>query len=79
VPKHLLDLVISVASVIAWSAIPLGALLGGWMVEAGGVTFAYVSSSAIAICIPVMVAFSSSGRAERYTTEIRREAEQAAA
>ncbi|MDQ3328416.1 MAG: MFS transporter, partial [Chloroflexota bacterium] len=76
VPNQLLGRVMSVASVIAWSAIPLGALLGGWVVEAAGVTFAYVASGAIAICIPALFAFSSLGRAERYMAEIPREAEQ---
>ena len=36
VPNHLLGRVISIAGVLAWSAIPLGALAGGWAVERTG-------------------------------------------
>ena len=32
VPSHLLGRVVSIAGVMAWSAIPLGALLGGWAI-----------------------------------------------
>ena len=34
VPSHMLGRVVSIASVLAWSAIPLGALVGGWVIEA---------------------------------------------
>ena len=36
VPNHLLGRVISIAGVLAWSAIPVGALAGGWAVERTG-------------------------------------------
>ena len=36
VPNHLLGRVISIAGVLAWSAIPVGALAGGWAVERSG-------------------------------------------
>src|SRR5919199_1231743 len=36
VPSHLLSRVLSIASVLAWSAIPAGALVGGWIVAATG-------------------------------------------
>ena len=36
VPNHVLGRVISIAGVLAWSAIPVGALVGGWAVERTG-------------------------------------------
>jgi len=36
VPNHLLGRVISIAGVLAWSAIPVGALADGWAVERTG-------------------------------------------
>jgi MFS family permease len=36
VPNHLLGRVLSVAGVLAWSAIPLGTLAGGWAIERTG-------------------------------------------
>lgn len=66
VPNHLLGRIMSIASVIAWSAIPLGALLGGYLVERTSVTFVYVLSGTLSFLIPVAFAFSPLGRAERY-------------
>src|SRR5436309_977413 len=34
VPNHLLSRILSIAGVLAWSAIPAGALVGGWVVSA---------------------------------------------
>ena len=33
VPNHLLSRVLSIAGVLAWSAIPAGALVGGWLIS----------------------------------------------
>jgi hypothetical protein len=42
VPNHLLGRVISIAAVLAWSAIPVGALAGGWAVgRTGSVALVY--------------------------------------
>jgi MFS family permease len=68
VPNHLLGRIISIAGVLAWSAIPLGSLLGGFAVHwTGNVALVYavigVISSAIAVWF---FFFSPLGRAERY-------------
>ncbi len=65
-PNHLLGRVVSVASVVAWSAIPLGTLLGGYLVELTNVTFVYALSGALSFLIPVAFAFSPLGHAEDY-------------
>jgi MFS family permease len=68
VPNHLLGRIISIAGVLAWSAIPLGSLLGGYAVHwTGNVALVYagigIISSAIAVWFFV---FSPLGHAERY-------------
>ena len=68
VPNHLLGRIISIAGVLAWSAIPLGGLLGGFVVEwTGNVALVYafigVFLSAIAVWF---FFFSPLGKAERY-------------
>ncbi len=68
VPNHLLGRIISIAGVLAWSAIPLGGLLGGFVVNwTGSVALVYgvigVLSSAIAVWFFL---FSPLGRAERH-------------
>jgi MFS family permease len=68
VPNHLLGRVISIAGVLAWSAIPLGGLIGGYVVNwTGSVALVYavigVISSAIAVWF---FFFSPLGQAEKY-------------
>jgi MFS family permease len=75
VPNHLLGRVISIAGVLAWSAIPLGALLGGWAIErTGSVALVYgVIGAAVAV---TAAAFSLGplGHAERYLPAADQEA-----
>jgi predicted MFS family arabinose efflux permease len=67
VPNHLLGRVISVASVLAWSAIPLGALLGGYAIErTGNVALVYAVIGALTFLIPLGFSFTALGHAERY-------------
>jgi MFS family permease len=71
VPNHLLGRIISIAGVLAWSAIPLGSLLGGFVVKwSGSVALVYggigILCSAIALWF---FFFSPLGRAERYLPE----------
>ena len=68
VPNHLLGRVISVAGVLAWSAIPLGALLGGVAVErTGRVALVYsVAGVLTALIALAFFVFTPLGRAERY-------------
>jgi MFS family permease len=67
VPGHMLGRVISVAMVIAWSANPLGALVGGWVIErTGSVALVYGVIGIITFLIPLAFAFTALGRAEQY-------------
>ncbi len=68
VPNHLLGRIISIAGVLAWSAIPLGSLLGGFVIKwTGNVALVYgvigLMLSAIAVWF---FFFSPLGHAERY-------------
>jgi MFS family permease len=67
VPNHLLGRVISIAGVLAWSAIPLGTLAGGWLIErTGNVAAVYAGIGCATAAIAVAFAFSPVGHAERY-------------
>ncbi len=67
VPNHLLGRIKSIASVIAWSAIPLGTLLGGYAIEwTGDVALVFLVIGLIRIAIPIAFSFTALGRAEEY-------------
>ncbi|MDQ2717826.1 MAG: MFS transporter, partial [Chloroflexota bacterium] len=67
VPNHLLGRVVSIASVIAWSAIPLGAFLGGLIIsETNNVALVYAGIGIMVMLIPLCFAFTPLGHAERY-------------
>jgi MFS family permease len=67
VPSHLLGRVVSVASVLAWSAIPLGTLLGGWAIDAtGNVALVYGAIGVITFLIALAFRFTALGHAEDY-------------
>lgn len=67
VPNQLLGRVISIASVLAWSAIPLGAFLGGVLISAAhNVALVYGVIGVLVILIPLGFAFTPLGHAERY-------------
>jgi len=67
VPNELLGRVISIAGVLAWSAIPLGAFLGGLVLQrTGNVVAVYAGIGVLTILIPVLFSFTPVGRAERY-------------
>lgn len=67
VPNHLLGRVISIASVLAWSAIPLGSLLGGYAIErTGNVALVYAVIGVLTFLIPLGFSFTALGHAERY-------------
>ena len=67
VPNHLLGRVISIAGVLAWSAIPVGALVGGWAVErTGNVAVVYGVIGAVVALIALAFSFGPLGHAERY-------------
>lgn len=70
VPNHMLGRVISVASVLAWSAIPLGSLLGGLAITwTGDVALVYAAIGVLTTIIPLLFAFTPLGHAERYLPE----------
>lgn len=67
VPNHMLGRVISIAGVLAWSAIPLGTLLGGLLIErTGNIALVYGVIGVLVFLIPVGFSFTALGRAERY-------------
>lgn len=67
VPNQLLGRVMSIAGVLAWSAIPVGTFLGGVAIQATGrVGLIFSICGAIMFLLPVLFAFSPLGHAERY-------------
>ncbi|MGH2390459.1 MAG: MFS transporter [Chloroflexota bacterium] len=67
VPNHMLGRVMSVAGVLAWSAIPVGTFLGGVAIQrTGNVALIYGLIGAATFLIPVCFSFTSLGHAERY-------------
>jgi MFS family permease len=79
VPNRLLSRVMSIASVLAWSAIPAGALVGGWVVSAtGNVAAVYGVIGILNICIAAFFRFFTAlGDAQRYVDERRADDEEA--
>jgi MFS family permease len=71
VPNQLLSRVMSIASVLAWSAIPAGALLGGWVInETDNVAAVYGAIGILTICIAAFFRFFTAlGDAQRYVDE----------
>lgn len=67
VPNALLGRVMTVASVLAWSAIPLGTLGSGALIEAThDVALIYGGVGVLTMLIPAAFAFTAVGRAERF-------------
>jgi len=59
--------VISIASVLAWSAIPLGSLLGGFAISwTKNVALVYGVIGVLYFLIPFTFSFTALGHAERY-------------
>jgi len=80
VPNQLLSRVMSIASVLAWSAIPAGALVGGWVVNAtDNVAAVYGVIGILIICIAAFFRFFTAlGDAQRYVDERKAEEERLA-
>jgi len=81
VPNQLLSRVLSIAGVLAWSAIPAGALVGGWVISAThNVAFVYGVIGILTICIAVFFRlFTALGDAQRYVDERQAEEERLSA
>ena len=80
VPNHLLSRVLSIAGVLAWSAIPAGAIVGGWVISASGnVALVYGVIGLLTICIAAFFRFFTAlGDAQRYVDERKSEEQRAA-
>ena len=78
VPNHLLSRVLSIAAVLAWSAIPAGALVGGWVISAtDNVALVYGVIGILTIGIAVFFRlFTALGDAQRYVDERQAEEQQ---
>ena len=81
VPNHMLSRILSIAGVLAWSAIPAGALVGGWVINATGrVALVYGAIGILTICIAAFFRlFTALGDAQRYVDEHMAEEERPAA
>jgi MFS family permease len=67
VPDHLLGRVMTIAAVVAWSPIPLGALIGGLIIEQiRNVALVYGVIGVLIFLIPLTFSFTALGHAERY-------------
>ncbi|HZR42980.1 MAG TPA: MFS transporter [Ktedonobacteraceae bacterium] len=67
VPNHMLGRVMSIASVLATMAVPLGALLGGFAIGwTGNIVLVYVLIGVLMVFIPLAFSFTALGHAERY-------------
>ncbi len=67
VPNAMLGRVISIARVLAWSAIPLGALLGGYAIAwTHNVALVYAVIGGLAFLIPLGFSFTALGHADKY-------------
>ena len=67
VPNEMLGRVISIAGVLAWSAIPLGTLAGGYLIErTGKVALVYGAIGVLVIAVALLFSMSPVGHAERY-------------
>lgn len=74
VPNHMLGRVMSIAGVLAWSAIPVGSLLGGYAVSwTKNIALVYAVIGTLTFLIPLCFAFTALGRADQY---IKQPAEQ---
>lgn len=80
VPNHMLGRVMSIASVLAWSAIPLGSLAGGFAIQTlQNVALVYAVIGVLTFLIPLGFSFTALGHAERYLpSEEEKEFEEAA-
>ncbi len=67
VPNEMLGRVMSIASVLAWSAIPVGSLLGGLAIqETHNIVLVYAVIGLLNFLIPLGFSFTALGHAERY-------------
>ena len=71
-PDHLLGRVMTIATVLAWSAIPLGTLIGGIVIEQiKNVALVYGVIGMLMFLIAFSFSFSAVGQAQRYLPEAK--------
>jgi MFS family permease len=77
-PDHMLGRVMTIATVVAWSVIPLGSYLGGLVIEATGrPDLVYVILGAFSLLIPlVFFTFTELRRAEKYIPDAAAETQE---
>ncbi len=67
VPNRLLGRIMSLAGVLAWSAIPIGTLIGGFVIDAiGRVGPVYVAIGIVTVVVALAFSRSPLGHAQRY-------------
>lgn len=79
VPNHMLGRVMSIASVLAWSAIPLGSTLGGFVVAwTHHIVLMFALSGGLVALIAFTFSFTALGHAEKYlpVKQVEADAEQ---
>ncbi|GAC1668975.1 MAG: hypothetical protein PVS3B3_39190 [Ktedonobacteraceae bacterium] len=70
VPNNMLGRVMSIAGVMAWSAIPLGSLLGGFVINwTQNIALVYSVIGVLLFLIPFTFSFTALGHAEKYLPE----------
>jgi MFS family permease len=66
-PNHMLGRVVTIAGVLAWSANPVGAYVGGIMIErTQNVGMVFAGIGILTVVIPLLFAFGPLGHAEKY-------------
>ena len=67
VPNRMLGRVLSVAGLLAFSAMPLGSLAGGYLIQlTHNVALVFAGVGALMFVIPLVFAFTALGRADQY-------------
>ncbi len=70
VPNNMLGRVMSIAGVLAWSAIPLGSLLGGFLINwTHNIALVYSGIGVLTFLIAFSFSFTPLGHAEKYISE----------
>lgn len=67
VPNHMLGRVLSVAGLLAFGAMPLGSLLGGYLIQrTHDVALVFTGVGVLLFVLPLIFAFTALGHADRY-------------
>ena len=66
-PTEMLGRVVTIAGVLAWSANPVGAFVGGWVIErTQNVVMVFAAIGVVTVIIPLLFALTPLGHAEDY-------------